>query len=98
MSAAVERKAAAGIAPGPKKRAKATEEEMYGGDLEDVWNTPHEPSRRWVTYKEKFAKHDHINVKAVIKPRGGQSYNPTLKDHGLLLKDAAKAEEAIIEK
>lgn len=50
------------------------------------------------TFKEKFAKVDQVNVKAVMIPKGGHSYNPTLKAHSELLKDAAKAEEEIVEK
>ena len=98
LSNTMERKAAAGMDPGPQKKRKATEDELYGGELEDVWSTPHEDTRRMATYKNKFAKLDQVNVKAVMIPKGGHSYNPTLKDHTELLKEAAKAEEEIVEK
>jgi len=71
---------------------------MFGGELEDLWSTPQENTRRMTTYKNKFAKVDHVNVKAVMMPKGGHSYNPTLKAHSEVLKDAAKAEEEIVEK
>lgn len=37
-------------------------------------------------------------VKAVIFPRGGQSYNPSIKDHKSLLKELAFQEEKEVEK
>lgn len=37
-------------------------------------------------------------VKAVINPTGGQSYNPAVKDHKVLLKGVAKKEEELVEK
>jgi hypothetical protein len=98
LSATIDRKAAAGKDLGPQKKRKANEDEMYGGELEDLWSTPNDKSRRMTTYKEKFAKLDQVNVKAVMIPKGGHSYNPTLKSHAELLKDAAKAEEEIVEK
>ena len=73
----MERKVAAGQDPGPKKKRPATEDEIYGGELEDIWATPHQETRRMTTYKNKFAKVDHVNVKAVMIPKGGHSYNPT---------------------
>jgi CO dehydrogenase/acetyl-CoA synthase gamma subunit (corrinoid Fe-S protein) len=49
-------------------------------------------------FKAGFAKKDKINVKAVINPIGGLSYNPSNKEHkSLLLKVATKEEEAVAE-
>lgn len=42
LSAAIDRKAAAGKDQGPQKKRKANEDEMYGGELEDLWSTPND--------------------------------------------------------
>ena len=96
---------AAGLDPSPphKKRKPSNrtydEDELYGGKLEDIWSTPLEvKSKKFNQYKTNFAKKDHTNVKSVINPTGGQSYNPALKDHKNLLKKVAKKEEEIVEK
>ena len=52
------------------------------GELEDLWATDRkEPSKRFESYKAGYAKKDSVNVKAVILPKGGVSYNPSSKDH-----------------
>lgn len=67
----IQRKAAAGVAVGAKRRRQVTEDELYGGELEDVWATPLEEPKRLHTYRNKFGKIDHNKVKAVINPSGG---------------------------
>jgi len=47
-------------------------------------------------YKEGFAKKERINVKQVVLPKGGQSYNPNMTDHVDLLKTTAMKEEQIV--
>ena len=37
-----------------------------------------------------------INVKSVVLPKGGISYNPSQADHVKVLKDVAKVEEACV--
>jgi len=92
-----------GLEPVPKK-AKITNrqfnEEDDFGELGDIWNEPqHEvKSKEFARYKNGFAARDHHNVKAVIAPVGGQSYNPSIKDHKGLLKTLAQAEEKVVEK
>ena len=39
-----------------------------------------------------------MNVKAVIQPKSGQSYNPQFDKHQELLQEVAQREEEIIEK
>ena len=49
---------------------------MYG-DFLDIWSAPRAPkSKEFERYRNTFAKTDHVNVKAVVLPKGGQSYNP----------------------
>jgi hypothetical protein len=53
----------------------------------DIWAAPTEiKSKKFDTWKNGFAKKTAPNVKAVINPVGGHSYNPSLKDHKKLLK------------
>ena len=89
------RKEAAGLDPLPKKKIKVTEDD----ELEDLWETPNQViSNNFNRYKTEFARKDHLKVKAVINPTGGQSYNPAVKDHKVLLKGVAKKEEECVEK
>ena len=69
------------------------------GDLEDIWATPKEVvSKKFQRYVDGFAKKDTINVKQVVKPQGGQSYNPSIKDHKNLLKKVSVVEEDGVKK
>ena len=92
----------AGLQPIPK-RVKPTnrtydETDDFGG-LEDIWGSTTEvKSKDFDHYKTGFAKLDYRNVKAVIIPKGGQSYNPSIKDHKSLLKNLAVNEEVQVEK
>ena len=89
------RKEAAGLDPLPQKKVKVTEDD----ELEDLWAAPREiVSQNFNRYKVEFAKKDMTKVKAVINPTGGQSYNPAVKDHKVLLKGVAKKEEELVEK
>ena len=89
------RKEAAGLDPLPQKKRKVTEDD----DLEDLWATAAPViSQNFNRYKTDFARKDHLKVKAVINPTGGQSYNPAVKDHKVLLRGVAKKEEELVEK
>ena len=47
---------------------------------------------------EGFGKKDKTNVKSVILPVSGQSYNPSIRSHMKLLKEVAITEEKGVEK
>ena len=55
-------------------------------------------SKKFGAWKNGFAKKDFVNVKAVIQPKSGQSYNPQFDKHQELLQEVAQKEEEIIEK
>jgi len=86
-----------GLEPVQKKAAvtnrKFNETEDFG-ELEDIWAKPSEVyiSPSFQKYKN-FAKSSMNEVKTVILPKGGQSYNPSIKDHRSLLKELAVVEE-----
>ena len=81
----------------PNKKTKLGDD-FFGGELEDVWDTPSEvKSKKFEMYKD-FAKKDMVKVKQVIVPEGGLSYNPSLKDHKKSLINAVKKEEEQVEK
>lgn len=68
------------------------------GELQDLWSTPNEvTSKKFNEFKQGFAKREMVNVKSVIIPKGGQSYNPSTKDHKSLLKQLAIQEEKQVE-
>ena len=47
------------------------------GELEDIWGTETTVlSKKMDSYKNNYAKKDQHNIKAVILPKGGLSYNP----------------------
>ena len=78
---------------------KLTAEEEEFGELEDLWSQPRKiTSVKHERYRNGFAKSDTVNVKSVILPVGGQSYNPSLRDHKSLLKDLASKEEEQVKK
>ena len=84
------------------KKAKITnrdrkdETELYG-ELEDLWSAPTPAkSKEFKKYQDRFAKKDMINVKSVVLPKGGISYNPSQADHVKVLKDVATVEEACV--
>ena len=92
-----------GLEPIPKRQKVANRkpkmEDDDLGDLDDIWATPSEiKSLKFHAFKEGFAKKDQLNVKSVILPAGGQSYNPNIADHKALLKNLAKIEETGVEK
>lgn len=47
-------------------------------------------------FKANFSKKDKVNVKQVINPIGGLSYNPSMKEHKSLLIEVAKVEEKAV--
>jgi hypothetical protein len=55
----------------------------FGGDLEDIWGDDGkvigevDNCKTFKKFKQGFAKKDRINVKQVINPQGGLSYNPS---------------------
>lgn len=93
-----------GLEPVPKRAKVANrKKEMVDddlGDLDDIWATPNEVrSKKFQEYKDGLVRrHEALNVKSVILPAGGQSYNPNIKDHKYLLRNAAKVEEIQVEK
>ena len=98
----MERREEAGLAPIPKKIKPSNRKMDDGlddlGDLGDIWGAPEEfMSKEFKAFKV-FAKKDMVNVKPVVLPVGGQSYNPSIKDHKLLLKDVAVTEEVCVAK
>ena len=97
----MDRKASAGISTTPKKPTsnRKYDENEFGGELLDIWAAPAEiKSKKFETWKNGFSKKTAPNVKAVINPTGGHSYNPSVKDHKKLLKEVASTEEQIVEK
>lgn len=83
--------------PATGKKLTAEEEEL--GELEDLWSQPRKiTSVKHEQYLNGFAKADQVKVKAVMVPIGGQSYNPSLRDHKQLLKDIASTEEEQVKK
>lgn len=77
--------------------------EPFGGELEDIWGNDGkaieivDKSKVLRKFKNGFAKKDKINVKSVINPIGGLSYNPSMKEHKNLLIEVAKKEEEAVE-
>ena len=98
----MENKEARGISTAVKKptsNRKYDENELFGGELMDIWSTPQEvKSKKFAEWKQGHGKLTAPNVKAVINPAGGLSYNPSSKDHKKLLKSVATKEEEIVEK
>jgi len=65
--------------------------------MEDIWAAPRQvKSHKMEQYKTGFSLKDSVNVKQVINPKGGLSYNPSHKDHKLLLKNVAVKEEELV--
>ena len=98
--AKMQRKETAGISVVPRKPTsnRKYEDDEFGGELMDIWSTPAEvKSKKFDHWKNNFAKKTAPNVKAVINPKGGHSYNPSLNDHKKLLKEVAATEEKIVE-
>lgn len=75
------------------------DDEFEMGELEDIWGSERKvTSKKMESYKTTYAKKDGVNIKAVILPKGGVSYNPSSKEHKALLKTVAIKEEEIVEK
>lgn len=80
---------------GVKKVTK--EDELYGGELQDIWGTPKETkSKNFETYIENQKKHN-VKVRNVMNPKQGHSYNPAMKDHKSLLREVVEVEEKIVQ-
>lgn len=73
------------------KKAKITnrtrDETVDLGELQDLW-ADEQPfkSLEFRKYHNRFAEKDMINVKTVVLPKGGISYNPSMNDHKKVLK------------
>jgi len=96
------RREAKGLEPIPKRQKVQNRTEKMDdddlGDLADIWATPKEiKSLEFAKWQENFAKKDAHKVKTVMVPSGGQSYNPSIKEHKRLLKDVVKVEEKQVE-
>ena len=79
---------------GAQKKSQSDQDELV-----DLWDTPLEvKSKKFDQYKQGFAKTNHVRVKPLINPKGGISYNPSVKDHKNLLKNVVETEEKQIEK
>ena len=69
--------------------------QLFGGELEDIWGKDGKAmqevdrSNHMKRFKAGFSKTDKINVKQVINPIGGLSYNPSMKSHKSLLFEVA---------
>lgn len=77
--------------PGQKRPKKE------GDELADIWGSTPTHSKRQQQFKD-FTKKSIINVKGVILPTAGQSFNPSAKDHHQTLKKVIKEEENDIER
>lgn len=86
----------------PRKKSQKTKNEIEDeelGGLQDLWAAPAEmKSKKFDSWKNGFAKRDFVNVRAVMNPKSGQSYNPQFDKHQELLHEVADKEEEIIEK
>lgn len=84
----------------PKQKDVPEKIELFGGELEDIWGNDGKAiaivdrSNHMKRFKANFSKKDKVNVKPVINPVGGLSYNPSMKAHKKLLLEVAITEEA----
>ena len=78
--------------PEPQKRSKKD-----GDEMGDIWGSAPEVSKNIQRFKD-FTNKTRINVKGVILPQGGQSFNPSATEHHKTLKQVIKEEEDQIEK
>ena len=60
----------------------------------DLWGSsaPVVPSNRHDEKARKFLKSTRVVVKRIVKPMGGQSYNPSMKDHADVIKQVVEEE------
>ena len=65
-------------------------------DLVDVWASASTTSKAVTKFKD-FSKKQMNAVKAVVVPKGGQSFNPQAEAHQSLLKQVIQREEKEIE-
>ena len=70
---------------------KALKDADFGGELENIWGAPGNSTgvvntKRHDKWINGFAKKDKREVKQVVLPKGGQSYNPKASEHEVLLK------------
>jgi hypothetical protein len=75
---------------------------LFGGELEDIWGNDGKAmqevdrSNHMKRFKAGFSKKDRVDVKQVINPIGGLSYNPSTKHHKSLLRQVAETEEKLV--
>ena len=81
-------------AKGPPDPTKVKKD---GDVLTDIWASGPSTSKNIQKFKDFSAK-SRINVKSVILPMGGQSFNPSADDHKNTLKKVLNEEEKEIEK
>ena len=68
-----------------KQQDKPKQLELFGGELEDIWGNDGkamqevDKSNHMKRFKANFSKKDKVDVKQVINPIGGLSYNPSMK-------------------
>ena len=70
-----------------------TERDLWGGAI--FAETDKKPKKKQ-QFKE-FDKKTRVRVKAVMNPHGGQSYNPSAKDHHKLIEEVVSEEKREIE-
>jgi hypothetical protein len=85
-----------------KQQDRPKQLELFGGELEDIWGNDGKAmqevdrSMHMKRFKAGFSKKDKIDVKQVINPIGGLSYNPSMKQHKSLLLEVAQTEEKLV--
>ena len=65
-----------------QKKRKTSEDEV--DTVNDLWGSTEDSSTNQSKKKQRFKEFDkksRVRVKAVVNPHGGQSYNPSAKDH-----------------
>ena len=78
---------------GKRKQKEEEEEDIWGNDSkeEEVLSSQQKKFKN-------FTKNNVIKVKSVVLPSGGQSYNPSARDHKKVLEKVVQEEEKDLEK
>ena len=82
---------------------KKIDDNIFGGQLEDIWGGPQAglvggKSKKFDKWKNVSSKKKEVKVRAVVLPKGGQSYNPSANDHKKQLKEVADKEQEEVQK
>jgi hypothetical protein len=60
-------------------------------EIVDLWGSELQESNKKKAFRD-FKERSTVNVKQVILPQGGHSYNPKLQDHQKILDEVADEE------